>query len=89
MRLWGRKLYGAWPTKPKKGIPVKTSEYKSYDDLPLFLNAEMVAKVMGVSLPSRYEMMYEVGFPELKVGSRMIVPLEKFKEWVKHNKKEN
>lgn len=30
---------------------MKLSEYKSYDDLPLFLNAEMVAKVLGVSEP--------------------------------------
>ena len=26
---------------------MKLSEYKSYDDLPLFLNAEMVAKGAG------------------------------------------
>ena len=28
---------------------MKVSEYKSYDDLPLFLNAAMVAKVLGIS----------------------------------------
>ena len=28
---------------------MKISIYKSYDDLPLFLNAETVAKVLGVS----------------------------------------
>ena len=32
-----------------KGIQMKLSEYKSYDELPLFLNAAMVAKVLGVS----------------------------------------
>ncbi len=26
---------------------MKKSEYKSYDDLPLFLNAELVSKVLG------------------------------------------
>ena len=31
---------------------MKTSSYKSYDELPLFLNAELVAKVLGVSLSS-------------------------------------
>ena len=35
---------------------MKLSEYKSYDDLPLFLNAEMVAKVLGVSPSSGYEL---------------------------------
>ena len=28
---------------------MKESGYKSYDELPLFLNAETVAKVLGVS----------------------------------------
>ena len=28
---------------------MKESSYKSYDDLPLFLNSETVAKVLGVS----------------------------------------
>lgn len=61
---------------------MKTSEYKSYDELPLFLNAEMVAKVLGVSPSSGYELMHEPDFPVLKVGSRMVVPKEKFMEWV-------
>ena len=30
---------------------MKISEYKSYDDLPLFLNSELVTKVLGVSTP--------------------------------------
>ena len=61
---------------------MKISEYKSYDDLPLFLNAELVAKVLGVSPSSGYELMHEPDFPILKVGSRMVVPKEKFVEWV-------
>ena len=36
---------------------MKESSYKSYDDLPLFLNAETVAKVLGVSISSAYELM--------------------------------
>ena len=35
---------------------MKLSEYKSYDELPLFLNAAMVAKVLGVSPSSSYEL---------------------------------
>ena len=61
---------------------MKTSSYKSYDELPLFLNAELVAKVLGVSPSSGYELMHEADFPVLKVGSRMVVPKEKFVEWV-------
>jgi len=66
---------------------MKESEYKSYDDLPLFLNAELVAKVLGVSPSSGYELMHEVGFPVLKIGSRMVVPKEKFVQWVEEHTK--
>ncbi len=64
---------------------MKISEYKSYDDLPLFLNAAMVAKVLGVSPSSSYELLHEPGFPVLKVGSRMVVPKEKFIQWVEQH----
>lgn len=61
------------------------SNYKSYDELPLFLNAATVAKVLGVSPSSGYELMHEADFPVLKVGSRMVVPKEKFIEWVEQH----
>lgn len=61
---------------------MKLSVYKSYDDLPLFLNAKMVAQVLGVSISTAYEVMHEPGFPTLRVGSRMVVPKEKFIRWV-------
>lgn len=61
---------------------MKESSYKNYDELPLFLNAAMVAKVLGVSLSSGYELMHEQDFPVLKIGGRMVVPKEKFVEWV-------
>jgi len=60
---------------------MKTSIYKSYDDLPLFLNANAVAQVLGVSISTAYEVMHEPGFPVLRVGSRMVVPKEKFIRW--------
>ena len=61
---------------------MKESAYKDYDELPLFLNAATVARVLGVSPSSGYELMHEPDFPVLKVGSRMVVPKEKFVEWV-------
>ena len=66
---------------------MKISEYKSYDDLPLFLNAVMVAKVLGIAPSSSYELMHEVDFPVLKVGSRIVVPKEKFIQWVERHTK--
>ena len=61
---------------------MKVSTYHSYVDLPLFLNAEMVAKVLGISISSTYELMHEASFPTLRVGSRIVVPKEKFCQWV-------
>ena len=68
-----------------KGIQMKLSEYKSYDELPLFLNAETVSKVLGISPSSSYELMHEPNFPVLKIGNRIVVPKEKFIQWVEEN----
>ncbi len=61
---------------------MKQAMYTSYDSLPLFLNAETVAKVLGVSISSGYELMHEAGFPALRIGNRLMVPKEKFIKWV-------
>ena len=61
---------------------MECSQYQSYDDLPLFLNAETVSKVLGVSPSSAYELLHEDDFPTLRVGSRMVVPKEQFIQWV-------
>lgn len=61
---------------------MQESDFKSYDELPLFLNAKTLAKVLGVSPSSGYELMHEPGFPVLRVGNRLVVPKEQFIQWV-------
>ena len=61
---------------------MKVSTYHSYDDLPLFLNAELISKVLGVSLASAYKLMHDKEFPAVHVGSRIVVPKEQFQQWV-------
>ena len=61
---------------------MKESIVNSYDELPLFLNAEMLAKALGVATSTAYELMHEKDFPALKIGSRLLVPKEKFRQWV-------
>lgn len=68
-----------------KGFQMKLSEYKSYDELPLFLNAAMVAKVLGIASSSAYELLHEEDFPVLKIGNRLVVPKEKFIQWVEQH----
>lgn len=64
---------------------MKESNYKSYDELPLFLNANIVSKVLSISSSSGYELMHTDGFSVLKIGSRLVVPKDKFREWVEQN----
>lgn len=66
---------------------MKESIYKSYDELPLFLNVNAVAKVLGIAPSSAYELMHEKDFPTLRIGSRMVVPKEKFIAWVEQHAK--
>ena len=46
----------------------------SYDQLPLILNAEDVAKILGISKSAVYGLFHMSGFPTLRVGKRMLVP---------------
>ncbi|KAF5049732.1 Helix-turn-helix domain protein [anaerobic digester metagenome] len=64
---------------------MKESVYKNYEELPLFLNANTVAKVLGVSPSSGYELLHESGFPALKIGNRIVVPKQEFIRWVEQN----
>ena len=61
---------------------MKKSIYTNYDELPLFFNVELVAKVLGVAPSSAYELMHEKGFPVIRIGNRLVEPKEKFREWV-------
>ena len=72
-------------TKLQKGHKMKVSQFKDYSELPLFLNAEIVSKVLGISSASSYELMHEPDFPVLKIGNRMVVPKEKLIRWVEEN----
>ncbi len=77
-----------WVTHERKTLgkySMKESIYKTYDELPLFLNAETVAKVLGVSPSSGYELMHEQGFPALRIGSRIVIPKEAFIRWVEEH----
>ena len=61
---------------------MKKSSYKNYDELPLFLNAEIVSQLLGIATSSAYELMHQKDFPVLKIGNRMVVPKEEFRAWV-------
>lgn len=66
---------------------MKSSAYKSYDELPLFLNSDTVAKTLGIAPSSAYELMHERDFPTLRIGNRLVVPKGKFIQWVEDHAK--
>ena len=66
---------------------MKKSNFTHYDELPLFLNAEIVAKLLGIGQASAYELMHEKDFPTIRIGKRLVVPKDKFLIWVDENTK--
>lgn len=61
---------------------LNTSSIQNYDELPLFLNAQLLSRVLGISSASAYELLHEDGFPTLRIGNRLVVPKEQFRAWV-------
>ena len=61
------------------------STYKNYDELPLMLNVVQVAAVLGISRAGAYELVHSEGFPALKIGSRIVVPKDRLREWIDAN----
>lgn len=61
---------------------MKQSTFTSYDELPLFLSAKTVAQVLGISMTGTYELLHQKDFPVVKIGSRLVVPKEKFLTWI-------
>ena len=64
---------------------MKHSTYTSYDELPLMLSVAEVAAVLGISRAGAYELVHGKGFPALKIGSRIVVPRDKFLAWIDAN----
>lgn len=58
------------------------NEYTSLDQLPLSLRANDIAMVLGISRANAYTLMHAKGFPTIFIGRRMIVPRNKFIEWL-------
>ena len=61
---------------------MKVSNFKSYDELPLFINADTLSDVLGISKSSTYELMHDADFPSVRISSRIVIPKEAFIEWI-------
>ena len=46
------------------------------------MSVQELSAQMGISLPKAYELVKQSGFPTIKVGSQILIPVETFKEWL-------
>ena len=80
-------LQVAYPVSPDKRndfIP-QPKHSKSVTDpaqLPMALNANQVAAVLGISRAGAYNLMRSEGFPTLFIGKRMVVPKDRLMDWM-------
>ena len=37
---------------------------------------------MGISLPKAYELIKQPGFPTIRVGARILIPVDAFNRWL-------
>ena len=63
----------------KKGI------FKSYEELPLMLSVPEMAAALGISRAGAYELARSEGFPALRIGTRIVIPKDELREWIKRN----
>lgn len=63
----------------------KSTVYKSWEELPIMLNATQVAVVLGISRANSYQLFHSSDFPVINIGKRMLISKEKLKEWVENH----
>ena len=68
---------------------MKESKYKTYDELPLMLSVPEVAAVLGISRAGAYDLARSRGFPALTIGTRIVIPKDKFIDWIERKVSQN
>ena len=61
---------------------MRETKFKSHADLPLTLTAPEVGEVLGISRAAAYQLVRSEGFPSFKIGTRILVPKDKFLAWI-------
>ena len=47
------------------------------------MSVQELARQMGISLPKAYELVKEPGFPTIRIGTRILIPVEGFQNWLR------
>lgn len=51
------------------------------------MSVQELSTQMGISLPKAYELTKLPDFPVLRVGTRILIPVDAFKSWLANNVK--
>ena len=46
------------------------------------MSVQELSAQMGISLPKAYELVKTPGFPTLRIGTRILIPIDAYKEWL-------
>ncbi len=65
-----------------------TDRICSYDDIPLFLDANDIERLLGLSLTNIYYMFRAEDFPTIVIGKRRLVRKEKLLDWIATHEKQ-
>ena len=49
------------------------------------MSVQELSTHMGISLPKAYELVKTPGFPTLRIGTRILIPVDAYKEWLNKN----
>ncbi len=63
----------------------KDRKYFSLDQLPLSLNADDIAEVLNIPRGNAYTLLHREDFPTIRIGKRMVVPRDRFLEWMQNH----
>ena len=55
------------------------------ETIPAILNANQLAKLLGISRAGAYQLLHMESFPTLKIGKRLLVPRDKLMAWIDRN----
>ena len=47
------------------------------------MSVQELSTRMGISLPKAYELVKEPGFPTIRIGTRILIPTEGFRDWLR------
>ena len=46
------------------------------------MSVQELSSQLGISLPTAYELVKSKGFPSTRIGTRILIPVDAFREWL-------